>query len=415
MNNQKYDWIVVGGGIAGISLAEILCREGKSVLLIEKNDKIASETTKVFHEWLHTGALYSLLPDNLVTMRYLLGAIDDLFEYYSSYPNMNLLPTESGVSVSGKNKWFNNNFIEYRYKIRKLNPVWLSLVSRSINVVQIIKQHDWLRRNAGGSEYESSKIKSRHSFNLIKEQLLHNENFYRLMSSDFTMNSRILINDLFDSASHYGLNIIKSEPVMRIDKTGSFVKVETSCESYKSDKVVICSPDVISAKYKIPIKTSFAPMFIVDDIPENETSFVELDYNTKRCINLLKKGNGVGQAGGSTVKNDRDVKPYLNYMIKEHKKRNPGIKVLDNYVGLKKELVKDKEQRNYLYHINQHDSDIWSVVLGKFTLAFSLAPEFYRRVYHENPKKVIDNNIVKTDTCLISKTSWQEIIENKRN
>ena len=31
-----FDWIIVGGGIAGISLSEILTREGHSVALIEK-------------------------------------------------------------------------------------------------------------------------------------------------------------------------------------------------------------------------------------------------------------------------------------------------------------------------------------------------------------------------------------------
>ena len=36
---MKYDWIVVGGGITGIALSEILTREGHSVLLIEKKDK----------------------------------------------------------------------------------------------------------------------------------------------------------------------------------------------------------------------------------------------------------------------------------------------------------------------------------------------------------------------------------------
>ena len=77
---EQYDWIIVGGGIAGITTAEILTREGFSVLLLEKNNTLASETTKVFHEWLHTGSLYTLVPDNLNTTRYLLGAIDDLLE-----------------------------------------------------------------------------------------------------------------------------------------------------------------------------------------------------------------------------------------------------------------------------------------------------------------------------------------------
>ena len=50
MTNPKYEWIVVGGGINGIAIAEILCRNGHKVLLLEKNSKLASETTKEFHE-----------------------------------------------------------------------------------------------------------------------------------------------------------------------------------------------------------------------------------------------------------------------------------------------------------------------------------------------------------------------------
>ena len=56
MRNKKFEWAVVGGGIAGISIAEILCRRSQ-YSLIEKNDYLASETSKLFHEWLHSGAL----------------------------------------------------------------------------------------------------------------------------------------------------------------------------------------------------------------------------------------------------------------------------------------------------------------------------------------------------------------------
>ena len=61
--NSSYDWIVIGGGISGIAISEILTRENKSVLLLEKNSELASETSKDFHEWVHSGALYTLVPD----------------------------------------------------------------------------------------------------------------------------------------------------------------------------------------------------------------------------------------------------------------------------------------------------------------------------------------------------------------
>jgi hypothetical protein len=412
MKNQTYDWIVVGGGMAGISIAEILCREGKSVLLIEKNSQIASETSKVFHEWMHSGALYSLVPDNLLTLRYLLGATDDLLEYYEGFSRMNLCPTTLGVSVLGNDGWFNQDHIEYRYKIRKLNPFWMSLVSRSINIMGMIKQHDWLRRRAG-SEYSGSKVNVRHTFNFIHKQLLSKNDFYHVISPDLTMNSRNLISDLISYAIYNGLDIITSEGVKNIIEIDDIVHVDTEGGQYQTDNVVICSPDVTSKMFDIPIKTGFAPIAVVENLPEREKSFVELDYNIKKCINLLKKGDGIGQAGGITVNKEQEIIPYLDYVLKEHKKRNPEIKVIDHYVGLKKELVQKGENRNYLYHINQHNTKIWSVVLGKFSLAFSVAPEFFRRIYHKNPSKVVDEHISSFKTNLISKTAWQEIVDNK--
>ena len=56
LKNETFEWAVIGGGISGISISEILSRHGHKTILIEKNNDLASETSKVFHEWLHSGA-----------------------------------------------------------------------------------------------------------------------------------------------------------------------------------------------------------------------------------------------------------------------------------------------------------------------------------------------------------------------
>ncbi|MDB0021060.1 FAD-dependent oxidoreductase [Candidatus Pseudothioglobus singularis] len=410
---NKYDWIIVGGGISGISLAEILCRGGKSVLLIEKNEKLASETSKVFHEWMHSGSLYSLAPDRLLTLRYLLGATDDLFEYYYSFPSMNLRPTEAGTKVKD-NGWFNNQHIEYRYKMHRLNPVWSSLVSRSINIIDLLNEHDWMRKRAG-SEYGNSKVRYSHWFDNIIEQIKCDSKFYYKVSPDITMNSRKLIGDILSAAFVKGLTIKNDSAVINIIENNESTTVQTDNGIFQSSNVVICSPDFISKFLNIPIKIGYAPIAVVENVPEEEVSFVELDYNTKKCINLLKKTGGIGQAGGITLGRKKDVDVYLKYIISQHKKRNPGINVLDTYIGLKKELVQKGENRNYLYHINQNSKRVWSVVLGKFSLAFSMAPEFYRRVYNENPPKMIDLPLTNEGLDSVSETSWKEIVINSRS
>jgi hypothetical protein len=413
-SHDKYDWIVIGGGISGISIAEILCREGKTVLLIEKNKKVASETSKIFHEWLHSGSLYSLLPDNSLTSRYLLGATDDLLEYYGSYNGMNLTPTECGLSVNKNEKgWFFKECITYKYKVRKLNPLWMTMVSRSIHITNNIKKHDWLRKRAGG-DCNTPTLKAKNLIKLVSDQIKHNQDFLSITSPDLKINSRRLISDLISNSVSKGLNIVTDQEVLSVNEKLNEVRIKTTKNEYVSRRVVVCSPDLISKLFDFPISIGYAPIAIVKNIPSNESSFVELDYKIKNCINLLIKPGGIGQAGGITVKSKNEIKSYLDYIIKKHKKRNPEIQVIDTYVGLKKELPSKNKDRNYLYSIDQKSPKIWSIVLGKFTLAFSMAPEFYRRVYKENPRKFFkDNNLVKIHKS-ISETSWQQIINSKK-
>ena len=412
-NSEVFDWIVIGGGIAGVTTSEILTREGHSVLLLEKNDELVSETSKVFHEWLHTGSLFTLVPDNLVTTRFVLGAIDDLLEYYHSFQRMNLQPTSSGLKVINEDGWFNNKNIDYLYRNRK-NPVWLANVSRSIGVVNKIKQHDWLRRRAG-SMYGDSRLSRRNWVDKIPSMLFNKNKFTKITSPDITMNSRILISDILNQSLQNGLVVKTSSNVTSILKKNNLISVKTKECGYASQNVLVCSPDLVSKLFNKNITTSYAPIAVVENVPSDCNCFVELDYYLKRCINLLVKGNGIGQAGGITVSNKSEIAPYMKYVINEHKKRNPSLLVIDQYVGLKKELTSKKQERNYLYHIEEQESKVWSLVLGKFTLAFSAAPEFYRRVYHKNPTKFFDTSFGIDKNPIISKTSWQEIIDNKES
>jgi len=227
------------------------------------------------------------------------------------------------------------------------------------------------------------------------------------------MNSRVFLQDLLKTSTAKGLEIMVRKKVLKIDESRSQVEVITSDGTFHSRNVVICSPDVIAKDYNVSIKTGFAPMAIVENVPEAEVSFVELDYYQKTCINLIKKNNGIAQIGGITLDKESEAKSYLEYLITEHKKRNPGIKVLDTFMGIKKELLRKGQDRNYLYHINQNSDRVWSIVLGKFTLAFSMAPEFYRRVFNRNPVKDHGNVNDAHDSKILSDTSWQEIVAKK--
>ena len=216
---KNFDWIVVGGGIAGISLCEILTREGHSVALIEKNEKLASETTREFHEWFHTGSLYTLMKDKMKTLKYVLGSLDDLLEFYSSFPQMNLKPTTKGLTIlENKKGWFNPNYMNFKYRVkrRKLLLNWIYSVARSISLIDGIKKHDWLRRRAGILE----SVKTEYFITVVKnflKVLFSRNKFFKIQTTDFTTNSRILLKDMLATAKKNGLEIFTNHELLKIN------------------------------------------------------------------------------------------------------------------------------------------------------------------------------------------------------
>ena len=409
-----FDWIIVGGGIAGISLSEILTREGHSVALIEKKNKLASVTTREFHEWFHTGSLYTLLKDDMKTLKYVLGSLDDLLEFYSSFPKMNLKPAEQGLKITDDDKgWFSPNYINFKYRLknRKLILPWLYAIARSIALIDGIKKHDWLRRRAGILESVTAKYYLPIIKNLFKI-LIDNGKFCHVETTDFTTNSRNLLKDMIAAAEGNGLEIFTNNELLKIENSNDNVIVNCSNGNFQAKNMAVCLGGEIEKFSDLKINKSYAPIAVVKNIKANTKSFVELDCFKKNCINIITKGKSFGLIGGISLSKRDEVKKYFDFVVEEHKKLSPDIKILEKYVSIKNEISQKKENRNYLFHINlsKKYKNVWSVIPGKFTLAFSMAPEFYRIVYKKNPRKFFNSSSNNKDfSHLIEDTIWEEI------
>ena len=411
---KTFDWIVVGGGVAGISLSEILTREGHSVALIEKKNKLASATTREFHEWFHTGSLYTLLKDDMKTLKYILGSLDDLLEFYSSFPKMNLQPTDKGLKITDNNKgWFSPNYINFKYRLknRKLILPWLYAIARSIALIDGIRKHDWLRRRAGILE----SVTTEYYFPILKNLLkiaASNNKFYKIETTDFTTNSRNLLRDMIATAEKNGLEIFTKNELLEIKNSNNNIIANCSNDNFQAKNMVVCLGGEIEKFSDLKINKSYAPIAVVKNIKEDTKSFVELDCFKKNCINIVTKGKSFGLIGGISLSKKDEVQKYFDFMINEHKKLNPGIEILEKYIGVKNEIFQKKENRNYLFHINpsRKYKNVWSVIPGKFTLAFSMAPEFYRIVYKKNPRKFFNTSSDAGNfSHLIEETVWGEI------
>ena len=351
------------------------------------------------------------MPDNLKTVKFLLGAIDDLLEYYSTFPNMNARPTEDGLAIDSQpGAWFNDHHIMYRYRLRRFNVPWMALVSRSCDIIKMIDQHDWLRRRGGVLDRKANAYFTGYFTSLVS-LMRSNGGFHELKTPDFTTNSRRLLADLVATATSNGLTIRTGTEVVRIHKDNGGHEVITDKGSIHADRLVLCSGKNIRNFVDVRVKTSYAPIAVVAGLENDAESFVRLDYLTKTCINLLVKDGGVGQAGGISLGRKSACAAYMDYVMREHRKIHPNLEVLGTYIGEKDEITFRGQNRNYLYHIVEWSENLWAVVPGKFTLAFSLAPEFFRRVYGRNPSKYPETQ--PDDGChrsLIAETYWQEFV-----
>ena len=217
------------------------------------------------------------------------------------------------------------------------------------------------------------------------------------------------------TASKNGLETFTNNELLEIKNSGDNVIANCSGGNFESKNMAICIGEEIEKFSDLNINKSYAPIAVVKNIKEDTASFVELDCFKKNCINIVTKGKSFGLIGGISLSNKDEVEKYSDFMIAEHKKTNPQMQVLSKYVGIKSEVSQKKENRNYLFHINSYKKykNVWSVIPGKFTLAFSMAPEFYRIVYKKNPIKFFNTSSdTKESQSLIDETIWEEIQRN---
>ena len=172
------------------------------------------------------------------------------------------------------------------------------------------------------------------------------------------------------------MEVLRNTKIDKIKTHGKYKILKSNSDEIKVQKIAFCNAAGVSKFAEVDLKTSYAPISVVSGVPKNYKSFVELDYFPKNCINLLNKGSGIGLAGGISFKDKSKADNYLDTVLKKHQKLVSSIKEIDRYTGIKTEVTFKNQPRGYIYNIANISNNIWALIPGKFTLAFSMALSF---------------------------------------
>lgn len=418
-----FDLIVVGSGIAGLAIAELFSRSGWSVALLEKNPGVCMEASGSHHGWFHFGSLYSIFQNNQF-MRTLVGGIDDLIEYYSGFSTMNIRVNKEGKlsfpSVPGA--WIRDMPMQYIVAARNDRDFNLHVYEGAMDyarklfftftwdlaIKQFISRHQRFHRfdwrlgpasshipKAGWMDYSREVI---FQVGRLGVQLDSNTHF-RVVGFDRPMNTVAIVSDLLKSYIGAGGVFIPRCDYQAYNQHAGIRVVKTSQGDFTTKYLVLASGRELKSQLTSRTNVNVVASPLLVSYPAVcDTNFARLTPFVERTVNHIRhkiNGRDYSLIGGGYFASPNDLdaveksKSDLLTMARQVFPLLSTASFAETYVSYKTEIASDFGERNYQYLIRDIDDKVFAAVPGKFSLAFSLATNLYKKIVGGNPSATI--------------------------
>tara|TARA_B100000989_G_scaffold298918_1_gene291064 strand:+ start:40229 stop:41548 length:1320 start_codon:yes stop_codon:yes gene_type:complete len=408
-----YDYVIIGGGIAGVSIAEILSRSSGKVCLLEKEKILMSKSSSDQHGWFHIGSLYAFM-NNEDYLKGLIKNTKDIINYYSEFKRLNMFLNSNGNLQFKTNKdgWFRNDNVEYLIASRNNEDlITKNLFKKVFNIFswerkikKFVSRHNKLRNFDLRKDDSHKEISKSNFINYSKKEIskpifdeinIDNNQFFSMTGFDKPMRSKIIYTDLFSSFSNNGGATLLKKNYKNINEKDDY------CEILFDDKEIIKTKKIIFANgaglkdlikdvniFESPLLVTYPNILnknIVKLTPNNDNTINHFmhEYSDKFYSVI---GSGLSSKFGDNFKK-YEILNNFKKNCKSFFKNFEKAKYKEIYFGKKVEYS-IMDERNYHYRIFDLSKKQFAVLPGKFSMAFSLAVSIYKKFYNENPPKI---------------------------
>lgn len=381
--------VVVGSGIAGLSLAEILSRNNYQVTLLESQARIGGEASLATQKWYHSGWLYAALPNPSA----MLGCYNALHLYKHIYDD--LFPGFINLKLDGKNVeyvdsvngWFTDERIHYLYAMNSYDlslpmkvywPMYFSLIV--------------MRRLKRFYTFNVTTQPNRNLKDLLNvwEQDPHGYRKYRcIRSTDAKIQTERVIRTLVSGLGE-DTEIITDASFSLINHNNR-TSIATNDTIYTPDLLILASgksipshlrqidrPDIASM-----IKSVKSPIVILKEALD-QPDFIRFTPALCHTINHIKfdiegfgKVSTLGSYYSFPVAENPDISFFEDQICSRVGKTRKDV--LASYYGIKTEFVGKKERR-YNHSVMRVNENSFFALAGKFCQFPLLVHDFVKQM-----------------------------------
>jgi glycine/D-amino acid oxidase-like deaminating enzyme len=385
-SNRPGTAFVLGSGIAGLALAEILSRNGWRITLLDSASDLGGDASRCTQNWLHTGWLYAGLPCASAMQ----GCATSLRLFHKTYDSVlpaqvvNVEADERGVSYPASSAgWFSSERMHYAFAVSTydLSPIQKATWNRYLDYVLLRR----LRRL--GYPTEAARDLPRGLVDLMTlwegEETGHAR--YRVIpSTDARIDTKRVLSSLLTMLGEKTTVITGAR--YELVRSGDRTAVRVDGELHTPDLCIVAAgksiPQLLARMGAEALAKDFksvsSPIVVLRralDLP----NFIRFTPNLPETINHIKydvSGEDVSTVGSYDF-HPSDQRPEIEPFVEKVCGRL-GIatsEVVGSYYGTKTELTGGLARR-YNHAVDAVNANTYFAIAGKFSQFPLLVNEF---------------------------------------